>query len=76
VDFTTDICCPCSSSAPISLPLLTFLFFPLTVGTAYVADQKIFLGNFLEKKVKGGKLMGADEEHGQQMSVVKSTENG
>lgn len=52
--------------------VLTFLFFPITVGSAYVADQKIFFGQFLEKKVKGGKLMNGDEEHGQQMAVVKS----
>lgn len=52
--------------------VLTFLFFPITVLTAYIADTKIFLNNFLEKKVKGGKLMAADEEAGQQMTVVKS----
>ena len=31
--------------------VLTFLFFPITVGSAYVADQKIFFGkNFFHKK--------------------------
>lgn len=54
--------------------LITFLFFPITVLTAYIADTKLFFGNFLEKKVKGGKLMSNDEEAGQQMTVVKSTE--
>jgi solute carrier family 8 (sodium/calcium exchanger) len=43
---------------------LTFLFFPLTVLTAYMVDKKIFLGNFLEKKFKSGKLVNGniDEE--------------
>ena len=30
---------------------LTFLFFPMTVLSAYVVDTKIFFGNFLEKKL-------------------------
>ena len=42
---------------------LTFLFFPATVITAYMVDTKIFFGNFLEKKLKGTKLM-RDEETG------------
>lgn len=29
--------------------VLTFLFFPLTVLSAYIVDKKIFFGNFLEK---------------------------
>lgn len=55
--------------------VLTFLFFPITVLTAYVADQKIFFGNFLEKKVKGGKLMDADAETGHPMTAIKDTES-
>jgi len=55
--------------------VLTFMFFPITVLTAYIADQKIFFGNFLEKKLKGGKLMGADEETGQPMQAIKTTED-
>jgi solute carrier family 8 (sodium/calcium exchanger) len=42
---------------------LTFLFFPATVISAYMVDTKIFFGNFLEKKVKGSKLV-KDEETG------------
>jgi len=52
--------------------VLTFLFFPITVLSAYIADQKIFFGNFLEKKVKGGHVK-ADEENGQQMSALNGT---
>lgn len=42
---------------------LTFLFFPMTVLSAYVVDTKIFFGNFLEKKLKSTKLV-RDEEAG------------
>lgn len=55
--------------------LVTFLFFPLTVGTAYIADTKLFLNNFLEKKVKGGHLV-KDEETGQEMAVMKKDDSG
>lgn len=41
---------------------LTFLFFPLTVSTAYLVDKKIFFGNFLQKKIRSTKLMGGGEE--------------
>ena len=41
---------------------LTFLFFPLTVSTAYLVDKKIFFGNFLQKKIRSTKLMGARDE--------------
>ena len=44
--------------------LLTFLFFPLTVLSAYFVDKKIFLGNFLQKKIKATKLI-RDEEAGE-----------
>ena len=37
--------------------VLTFIFFPLTVLTAYFVDRKIFLMNFLEKKITGTKLV-------------------
>lgn len=38
--------------------VITFIFFPLTVGTAYIADRRIFFMKFLNKKVsKGGKSM-------------------
>lgn len=42
---------------------LTFIFFPLTVITAYMVDTKIFFGKFLEKKYKSTKLV-RDEEAG------------
>jgi solute carrier family 8 (sodium/calcium exchanger) len=32
--------------------LLTFLFFPATVVTAYVVDRKIFFNNFLSRRVR------------------------
>ncbi|XP_074662888.1 sodium/calcium exchanger 1-like [Tubulanus polymorphus] len=35
--------------------LLTFLFFPLTVVTAYFADRKIFFYSFLSKKYRGSR---------------------
>lgn len=35
--------------------VITFLFFPLTVGTAYIADQKIFVANFLSKRIRSNK---------------------
>jgi solute carrier family 8 (sodium/calcium exchanger) len=35
--------------------LLTFLFFPATVITAYIADRKIFFHNFLPKKYRAGR---------------------
>lgn len=44
--------------------VLTFLFFPLTVLTAYIVDKKIFFGNFLEKKLRSTKLIKGDEEAG------------
>jgi len=56
--------------------VLTFLFFPITVLTAYIADQKIFFGNFLEKKLKGGKLMDGDGENGVPMHSIKHSESG
>lgn len=40
---------------------LTFLFFPLTVFTAYLVDKKIFFGNFLQKKIRSTKLVSGDE---------------
>lgn len=45
---------------------LTFLFFPLTVFTAYLVDKKIFFGNFLQKKIRSTKLVAGsrDEEDG------------
>ena len=48
--------------------VLTFLFFPLTVGGAYIVDTKIFFGNFLQKRTLTTKLAGAhnhDEEAGE-----------
>lgn len=44
--------------------VLTFLFFPLTVGSAYIVDKKIFFGNFLQKKIRSTKLLSRDEELG------------
>ncbi|XP_064624079.1 sodium/calcium exchanger 1-like isoform X3 [Lineus longissimus] len=35
--------------------LLTFLFFPATVITAYIADRKIFFHNFLSKKYRASR---------------------
>jgi solute carrier family 8 (sodium/calcium exchanger) len=56
--------------------LLTFLFFPLTVGSAYMVDQKIFFGNFLEKKFKSGKLMhNGDPEAGPGSVPLKAIGN-
>lgn len=55
--------------------LLTFLFFPLTVLSAYLVDRKIFLGNFLQKKFRGTKLLrGADgdEEAGPASQPLKA----
>ena len=37
--------------------LLTFLFFPITVLSAYIVDKKIFTMNFLEKKVRSAKFL-------------------
>jgi len=33
--------------------VVTFLFFPATVATAYIADRKIFFGKFLRKRYHG-----------------------
>lgn len=45
--------------------VLTFLFFPLTVLSAYIVDKKIFFGNLgLGKKLKGTKIL-RDEEMGE-----------
>ncbi|RMZ95205.1 sodium calcium exchanger 3-like, partial [Brachionus plicatilis] len=41
--------------------VLTFMFFPLTVLTAYVVDKKIFFGNFLQKRIKSTKVVGDEE---------------
>jgi len=41
--------------------LLTFIYFPITVGTAYIADRKIFFWAFLGKKYTGtGKTVSGD----------------
>ncbi len=40
--------------------VITFLFFPATVGTAYIADTKIFFGKFLGRKVRGKGPKGED----------------
>ena len=53
--------------------VLTFMFFPITVLSAYVADTKIFFGNFLEKKIKGGKVL-KDEEHGHELNALENGE--
>ena len=38
--------------------ILTFLFFPATVLTAYIADRKIFFGKFLSKRYRASKHKG------------------
>ena len=38
--------------------VVTFLFFPLTVMTAYVADKRIFFYKFMSKKYRSGKQHG------------------
>lgn len=38
--------------------VLTFIFFPITVFTAYVADKKIFVYKFLSKKYRSSKQRG------------------
>ena len=50
--------------------VLTFLFFPATVGTAYMADRKIFFMNFLGKKYRGAKKGDADMELGDRANHV------
>ena len=47
---------------------LTFLFFPITVLSAYVVDKKIFSMNFLEKKVRSAKFLNSGEgsKHGEE----------
>jgi solute carrier family 8 (sodium/calcium exchanger) len=53
--------------------VLTFLFFPLTVGGAYIVDTKIFFGNFLQKKTLTTKLTTRkhDEEAGEAGQPLK-----
>ncbi|CAF0807680.1 unnamed protein product [Brachionus calyciflorus] len=53
---------------------LTFLFFPLTVVTAYIVDKKIFFGNFLQKKIKSTKVI-KDEEAQNQDALQPLNEN-
>jgi len=57
--------------------VLTFLFFPLTVGSAYVVDKKVFVGKFLEKKYKTTKIV-RDEEAGEEpgQALKPLNENG
>ena len=48
--------------------VLTFLFFPLTVITAYIADKQIFVYKFLSKKYRsskhrGGVVITSEGEH-------------
>jgi solute carrier family 8 (sodium/calcium exchanger) len=56
--------------------LITFLFFPITVLTAYGADQKIFVGNFLEKKIKASTIHRDSEvgsvEEGHRLSILEN----
>lgn len=56
--------------------LLTFAFFPITVLTAYIADTKIFFGNFLGKTLKGGKLMSNEKDNGENDQQLEALENG
>lgn len=53
---------------------LTFLFFPLTVFSAYIVDKKIFFGNFLQKKIRSTKLVsGSGDIEGAGRSARGST---
>lgn len=57
--------------------VLTFLFFPLTVITAYFVDVKIFVGNFLQKKIKSTKLVkdeDANVENGQALKPLSGAD--
>ena len=48
--------------------VITFIFFPVTVGTAYIADQKIFVYNFLSKRIRTSKkTMVVTEQDGMEM---------
>lgn len=50
--------------------VLTFLFFPITVFTAYIADKQIFVYKFLSKKYR------ASKQHGVVISSEGDTELG
>lgn len=57
--------------------VLTFLFFPITVLSAYFADVKIFVGNFLQKKIKSSKLVKDEEanvENGQALKPLNGAD--
>ncbi len=60
--------------------VLTFIYFPLTVGTAYIADQKIFFYKFLSKKYRANKhktvvVMEGDMEMGGQGDEFKGLDS-
>jgi solute carrier family 8 (sodium/calcium exchanger) len=42
--------------------VLTFLFFPITVLSAYLADRNIYFMNFLEKKVRSVRFLNGDDK--------------
>lgn len=44
---------------------LTFLFFPITVLSAYIVDRKVYFMNFLEKKVRSAKFLRHEDGRGQ-----------
>ncbi len=50
--------------------VITFLFFPATVGTAYVADRRIFFMAFLNKKYTGKGRLDHDMEMGDKANHV------
>jgi solute carrier family 8 (sodium/calcium exchanger) len=52
--------------------LLTFLFFPFTVISAYIADKKIFSMNFLEKKVRSAKFLNGEGKPGEEANGANS----
>lgn len=55
--------------------VLTFMFFPLTVLTAFIVDKKIFFGNFLQKRIKSTKVVRDEEaQNAEPLRPVESME--
>lgn len=53
--------------------VLTFMFFPLTVLTAFIVDKKIFFGSFLQKRIKSTKVV--RDEEAQNAEPLRPVEN-
>lgn len=52
--------------------LLTFAFFPLTVGTAYIADRRLFVYKYLSKQYrlnKRGMIVGGEGGEGEDVEM-------